>query len=225
MLQSTQANDHPWALNLLGFVHSRYGHWVEDERTNDRARKEFELANQMFEAAYSADSTFANGHANSGWELIYLHRYAEAIPEFEKAICSRKYLGRDPFSSSYTGLGFAYLTQNRIEDAIRSFETAFKMNPNSVDRFDSEDSYVGLYRAWLKKNNIIKDEPGFYQGKRNYIGKADSILELRECLESHGRDDYCRVRHNEIWNEIENVSLMEYYRLMVVCGFYSSIIW
>jgi Flp pilus assembly protein TadD len=118
--------------------------------------KEYEEAKKCFEKAVTLNPRYASAWNNLGDIYNKLARYNEAISCFEKAILwesswktLQKEIGyRDIVqisvgSIAYNGIGYALINRDKVEEAIRHFEIAIKLDPNNWMSWYNK----GLYNA------------------------------------------------------------------------------
>jgi TolB-like protein/Tfp pilus assembly protein PilF len=121
VMPSTAAHD----LFLQGLFH-----W------NRRTAQTLRRAIDLFEEAIRLDPDYARAHAGLAlaWAVIHLNapeiRASEALARAEAE--ARLALELDPeLADAYTALGYAYHWQSRWDDAVRAFDRAVALNPNS----------------------------------------------------------------------------------------------
>jgi len=90
-----------------------------------QARGEFSEALKMFRQARTLKPDSPTAWANEGASLLYLGRFNEAIPPLERS------LKIEENAVARSNLGTVYYSLGRIEDSIRQYEIAARLEPDS----------------------------------------------------------------------------------------------
>ena len=85
-------------------------------------------------SAGSADTMTADDHYNKGVALSDSGKYAEALPELQRAVALRP-----DFAEAHNMIGFSYRKLGKIKLSLQSYEKALKLRPE----FPEAHEYLG----------------------------------------------------------------------------------
>lgn len=132
-------------------------------------------------------------------ELIAQGRYYEAGKEYlslgnydEAKQCFEEY--KEVEDKDWTELGYKFLENNKIEDAIECFDNGFEFGETLVGKYFLEKGDYNSAKQYFDKALIVEDEDWIKLGV--YFIQEDNPEEALECFESvhyHLEDDYWRI--------------------------------
>ncbi len=140
--------------------------------------KQFEDALKNFETAIKIKPEFAEAYNNKGISLVKIKQFEKALKSFERAIIIKA-----NFSEPYINIGNLFKDHlDRPEDAIKFYEKAIKLNPNSKNALSALIFTKLTLCEWKYYNDDLKKLKKKITNKENF-SNAFNILAFYDSLE------------------------------------------
>jgi serine/threonine protein kinase/Flp pilus assembly protein TadD len=172
-------------------------------------RKSFEQARLMFERAIELDPEYARAHCGLADSSSHLFVWCQGDDEDREhaSASSRRALELDPnLAEAHASYGLALSLENRMDEAVREFETAIRLNPNLFEAYfffarvrwaqgHLEDA-LALFERAATCRPADYQTPGYIGTLLDGLGRpAEARAAHRRCLDvigkhlRHERDD------------------------------------
>jgi tetratricopeptide (TPR) repeat protein len=129
------------------------------------SKRDYERAIQDYDQAINLDSRFSDAFDNRCWTQM-------VIGKLDVKDCKESLRLRPNFAPTLNSLGFVYLKQGKLDDAIATYNTALQINPKSAY------SLYGRGMAKLKKGDAAAGNAD--------IAASKTIKDLTEELTGYG---------------------------------------